>query len=222
MARRRRASLVLVVALVSGRCRLWQPCLSLGAPATMLRGVGACSGCRGSRAALRAVGLFFSTLTGRTAEVCCLIAEKSGLEPVDLVGVAADDLKGYDGLIVGVPTWNPRAKKYRSGTAFDDISGDIRRFELDGTPVAVYGCGDLLEHRDNFCDAIEEAHSVFQAAGARMLGYVGAAAYTHRGSRSEVGGKFLGLPLDEDNEPDLTDGRVTAWISQLKAEGMPL
>ena len=35
-------------------------------------------------------------------------------------------------------------------------------------------------------------------------------------------GKFLGLPLDEDNEDDQTDDRITAWVEQLKGEGMPL
>ena len=35
-------------------------------------------------------------------------------------------------------------------------------------------------------------------------------------------GKFLGLPLDEDNEDDQTDDRIAAWVEQLKGEGMPL
>jgi flavodoxin I len=27
---------------------------------------------------------------------------------------------------------------------------------------------------------------------------------------------FVGLPLDQDNEPDLTDGRIAIWSEDLK------
>ena len=36
------------------------------------------------------------------------------------------------------------------------------------------------------------------------------------------GDVFVGLPLDEDNEDDRSEGRVVAWLAQLKGEGMPL
>ena len=32
-------------------------------------------------------------------------------------------------------------------------------------------------------------------------------------------GKFCGLALDEDNEDDKTEGRIKAWVEQLKGEG---
>merc|ERR1711985_135459 len=75
---------------------------------------------------------------------------------------------------------------------------------------------------DNFCDAIEELHSTFAAAGAKMLGAVDSGGYQHSESKSEADGKFLGMPCDQDNEDDMTEGRVKAWVSQLKGEGMPL
>ena len=65
-------------------------------------------------------------------------------------------------------------------------------------------------------------HSTFAAAGAKMLGQVDSSGYQHAESKSDVDGKFLGLPLDQDNEDDLTEGRVSEWVAQLKSEGMPL
>eukprot|EP00415_Alexandrium_ostenfeldii_P001495 UN1495 len=65
-------------------------------------------------------------------------------------------------------------------------------------------------------------HETFKAAGANMVGYVDASGYQHQESKSVRGDKFLGLPLDEDNEDDMTEDRVTAWVSQIKGEGMPL
>jgi flavodoxin I len=31
-------------------------------------------------------------------------------------------------------------------------------------------------------------------------------------------GKFVGLALDEDNQSDLTDERIKAWVTALKKE----
>lgn len=38
----------------------------------------------------------------------------------------------------------------------------------------------------------------------------------------ELDGKFVGLPLDEANQQDLTGQRVRDWVRQLMDEGMPL
>merc|ERR1712217_727977 len=75
---------------------------------------------------------------------------------------------------------------------------------------------------DNFCDGIEELHSTFSAAGAKMIGYVDAGAYTHSESKSDQGGKFLGCPFDEDNESDQSEDRAAAGVEQIQKEGMPL
>ena len=31
-----------------------------------------------------------------------------------------------------------------------------------------------------------------------------------------------GLACDEDNQPDMSEERVKAWVAQIKGEGMPL
>merc|ERR1719330_1204410 len=172
--------------------------------------------------AREAVGLFYSTQTGNTETVAGVIAEKAGVEAMDVGEISAEDLAGYDGLLVGCPTWNTGADEYRSGTAWDDLLDDIKGVDLAGKSVAVFGCGDSQGYGDNFCDGIEELHETFAAAGAKMVGYVDSSGYQHAESKSDQGGKFLGLPCDEDNESDMTEERVSAWVQQLKSEGMPL
>jgi len=229
---RPRSSLALVVVALVGT---WWHLTSLGSQEMSFTG-GAThkiSG-RGMMAALdvaakrrgctarKAVGLFFATQTGNTENAASAIAEKSGVEASDIGEIEVSDLAGYDGLIVGCPTWNTGADEYRSGTAWDDVLDEIKGIDLKDKPVAVFGCGDSQGYGDNFCDGIEELHSTFQAAGAKMMGYVDASAYQHAESKSQSGDKFLGLPLDQDNEEDETEGRVEAWIAQIKGEGMPL
>jgi len=183
---------------------------------------GANVGCRGDRLCMRAVGLLFGTQTGKTEEAAGVVAEKTGLEAQDVGDMEAGDLAGFDGLIVGTPTWHTGADEQRSGVAWDDMLDNIRGLDLKGKPVAVFACGDSVGYGDNFCDAMEELHNTFEAAGAKMLGYTSSDGYQHGDTKSVKDGKFLGLALDQDNEDDMTPGRVDAWVSQLKSEGMPL
>jgi len=172
---------------------------------------------------VNAVGLFFGTQTGKTEECAGMIASAAGLEAKDVGDVEPKDMPGYDGLIVGVPTWHTGADEQRSGTRWDDYLEEIKSLDLCGKPVAVFGVGDSAGYGDNFCDAIEELHSTFEAAGAKMLGYVPDAEYEfYADSKSVKDGKFLGLPLDQDNEDDKSEARVSSWIDQIKGEGMPL
>jgi flavodoxin I len=169
------------------------------------------------------VGLIFGTQTGKTEEAASLIAGETGLEAQDVGDVSAADLAGYDGIIAGVPTWHTGADEQRSGTAWDDYLEEIRALDMGGKPVAIFGLGDQAGYGDNFCDGIEELHNTFEAAGAKMLGYVDASGYEmYTESKSVKDGKFLGLPLDGDNEPDMSEARIKSWVAQLKSEGMPV
>ena len=89
---------------------------------------------------------------------------------------------------------------------------------LAGRPVAILGLGDSSSYSDYFCDAMEELYRAFEAAGARMVGGVPIDGYTFNASKSVINGRFCGLPIDEDNEPDLTDERLSALARQLQQD----
>eukprot|EP00616_Rhizochromulina_sp_CCMP1243_P011958 CAMPEP_0118986926 /NCGR_PEP_ID=MMETSP1173-20130426/43132_1 /TAXON_ID=1034831 /ORGANISM="Rhizochromulina marina cf, Strain CCMP1243" /LENGTH=58 /DNA_ID=CAMNT_0006937741 /DNA_START=47 /DNA_END=223 /DNA_ORIENTATION=- len=55
---------------------------------------------------------------------------------------------------------------------------------------------------------------------ASIVGFVSQDGYDHTESKSIRDGKFCGMPFDEDNQYDLSEGRAEAWISQLQGEGM--
>ena len=54
--------------------------------------------------------------------------------------------------------------------------------------------------------------------GAETAGYWSVDGYDFSDSKALRSGKFVGLALDEDNQPELTDGRVQQWVTQLKQE----
>ena len=119
--------------------------------------------------------------TGNTENVATKLAEATGLEAGDYDG---EDFADLEGVIAGCPTWNTGADEYRSGTTWDDYLDTIKEFDLNGKVVAIFGCGDSQSYADNFCDGIEELHNAFQAAGAKMVGYVDASGYSYGESKS--------------------------------------
>ena len=159
--------------------------------------------------------IFFATSTGKTEDVADRLKELlPGTEAKDVDNIdSIDELVSAESLICCVPTWNTGADEARSGTAWDDLVQDI-----PGKSVAIVGLGDSSGYSDNFCDAMEELYTAFLQSGARMIGKVPTEGYTYDDSKSVIDGKFCGLAIDEDNESELTDERLTAWVQQINTE----
>ena len=51
-----------------------------------------------------------------------------------------------------------------------------------------------------------------------IVGEVQDEGYTYDDSMAVIDGMFVGLPIDEDNEYDMTEERLTAWVEKLKTE----
>jgi len=155
------------------------------------------------------------------AEYADIVKEKMGdkvSDPIEIGEVEPSALLEYEGFIVGAPTWHTGADVGRSGTAWDDVLDEIASMDLSGKPCAVFGLGDSVGYSDNFVDAIEEVHDSFAKAGCKMVGYTPTDDYVFDDSKSVRDGKFLGLPLDYDNEDDKADSRISQWVEQLSKE----
>lgn len=200
-----------------------------GALATHTRRAAVCRPVTASRRArltlppVMGIAVVYASTTGNCADVAEMIAADLGGTVVDAVVEVGDttpaDLAAYDGLVVGAPTWNTGADVERSGTDWDTfLYEQLDGVSFEGKPVAVFGTGDSVSYGDYFADAIAELHGRFAARGAKMVGAVPVDGYQHTESKAQVGELFVGLPLDQDNEDDLTPGRVKAWCDQLRGE----
>ena len=65
-------------------------------------------------------------------------------------------------------------------------------------------------------------YDCFTARGATVVGFTDQDGYDHYDSKAIRDDKFCGLMCDEQNQMDQSEDRATAWVEQLKAEGMPL
>ena len=52
----------------------------------------------------------------------------------------------------------------------------------------------------------------------RIVGQTPDEGYTYDDSMALVDGMFVGLPIDEDNEYDMTAERLERWVEKLKQE----
>lgn len=166
---------------------------------------------------MRKIGIFYGSSTGTVEDLAQRIAGKLGVDPSDVINVAgvdADAVASYDVLLLGSSTWGAGDLQ----DDWEDYLKKLRGADLTGKTVALFGAGDSASFSDTFCDAIGTIYEGLQGSGCTFVGAVSTSGYMFDDSTAVVDGKFVGLALDELNEDNETDGRIDAWIEQLKSE----
>ena len=152
----------------------------------------------------------FGSTTGTCEEIANTIADKLGVEAINVSDFSEDTIKENDNLILGTSTWG-------SGELQDDWYDGVevlKNADLSGKTVALFGCGDSESYSDTFCGGMKELYDTCQ--GANILPGVSTDGYTFDDSDAVVDGKFVGLALDNVNEDDKTEERIDAWIEAIK------
>ncbi|MEA5568293.1 flavodoxin FldA [Anabaena sp. UHCC 0399] len=162
------------------------------------------------------IGLFYGTQTGKTESVAEIIRDEfgDGVTLHDMSQAEAADFDEYQCVIVGCPTWN-------IGELQSDWEGffpELDDIDFNGKMIAYFGTGDQMGYADNFQDAIGILEEKISQRGGKTVGYWSTEGYDFNDSKALRNGKFVGLAIDEDNQSDLTDERIKAWVSQLKRE----
>ncbi|MBX3411494.1 MAG: flavodoxin [Pirellulales bacterium] len=159
------------------------------------------------------MAIFYGSSTGNTEMAAQKIKDELG----DFVSHVADvakadpkEMEEYDLLFLGVSTWN-------IGEMQDDWDKFIPQMEglnLAGKKIAIFAMGDSVGYPHNFLDAMGELWGVVQKLGSpELVGVWPTAGYSFEDSQGRFDDEhFLGLGLDEDNESDLTDERISAWL----------
>jgi len=160
-------------------------------------------------------GIFYGSTTGNTK----LVAEKIGklLENADVrdVGkVFADEIVEYDNIIMGTSTWGMGELQ----NDWEPVIEKLKQCNLDGKKVALFGCGDQVSYSESFVDAIGILYDAVSNGKAEIVGAWPGNGYSHSYSHAERNGSFVGLPIDEDNQANMTDERITKWVNSIKLQ----
>ncbi len=161
------------------------------------------------------IAIIYGSTTGNTQSAAEKIQSQFGNDAVllEVGGIAASDLGGYEVLILGASTWG-------IGELQDDWLGAdwLESADLKGKKVAFFGCGDQCGFGDSFVDALGVLHDKLLESGVQFIGAWPTGGYDFSGSVAVDGDHFVGLPLDEENQPEMTDERISKWVEQLKKE----
>lgn len=153
----------------------------------------------------------FGSSTGTCESIAEKIATKLGVESLNVQDLTSDVVAANDNLILGTSTWG-------AGEMQDDWYDGVKLLQgadLKGKTIAFFGCGDAESYGDTFVGGIGELYNAIKDSGAKFIGSVSTDGYTFSDSDAVVDGKFIGLPLDEVNEDDKTDGRIDAWVAAI-------
>jgi flavodoxin I len=166
------------------------------------------------------IGIFFGTDTGRTRRIAKLIAQKLGdaaAAPVNINRVTVADLAAYRALILGTPTLGdgelPGIDSGSQSAGWLEFMPQFEGQDWTGKTVAIFGLGDQDKYPDEFVDAIALLHDAVAACGARVVGDTTIDGYRFKTSQAVIDDRFLGLALDQINQPALTEARVDAWLA---------
>jgi flavodoxin I len=171
------------------------------------------------------IGIFFGSDTGNTRRVAKTLAKKLGDDadaPVNVNKASVDDLLKYDALILGTPTLGdgelPGLNSGASAESWEEFLPKLKGADMSGKTVALFGLGDQEGYGHEFVDALIYIYDVVVENGATVVGATSTDGYNFEASKAIVDGDFVGLVIDHDNQSDLTDERIEAWLELVKPE----
>lgn len=165
---------------------------------------------------MKKTGIFYGSTNGDTESVANKIAAQLGIGKEDVHNVAEtapNAVQPYDVLLLGCSTWGAGEMQ----DDWNDFLFKLKDMDLKNKTVALFGCGDSAGFSSSFCDALGVIYHELQHTGCTFTGEVETSGYHFDGSGAVIGGKFVGLPIDDNNEPDQTDPRIKKWTDRLKA-----
>ncbi len=172
------------------------------------------------------IGLFFGTDTGKTRKVAKMIKklfdDDTMAKPININRAEVDEFTRYDFLILGTPTLGegllPGMSADCENESWEEFLPKIEDADFSGKTIALYGLGDQVGYGQEFVDALMELHDFFAERGAKLVGSWPTDGYEFEHSEAVVDGQFVGLALDLDNQANLTEERVNAWLQMIAAD----
>ena len=146
-----------------------------------------------------------------TKQIETLLNNEVDIYNVD--SVSLEQIKNYPYFILGTSTSGV-------GDLQDDWESFLPSFskmDFSGKKVALFALGDSASFSSSFAESMKVIYDEIHDK-ATVVGAVADEGYTYDSSAAVVDGMWVGLPLDEDNECDMTGERLKNWIEKIKPE----
>lgn len=165
------------------------------------------------------VGLFYGSDDGNTEAVAQRIQARLGEDYCDIYDIADVtqlDFSGYERIILGIPTWDFGQIQ----SDWEEFWEDMAEVDFSAKKVALFGLGDQFGYGDFFLDAMGMLHDLIVKQNPIIVGYWPCDGYEFDASKAKLAeaNMFVGLGIDEDQQPELTDDRLDRWCAQIHRE----
>jgi flavodoxin I len=175
------------------------------------------------------IGIYFGTDTGRTRRIAKLIAQKleamagaRAQAPLNINRALIEDFLAHEILILGTPTYGdgelPGLATGLAQESWAEFLPRLRGRDMSRQTVALFGLGDQDKYGSEFVDALLPVYEAVVSCGACVIGAWPADGYEFKASQALIDDRFVGLALDQINQPALTEARVDAWLQQVAGE----
>ncbi|MFW5720905.1 MAG: 2'-5' RNA ligase family protein [Bacteroidota bacterium] len=98
---------------------------------------------------------------------------------------------------------------------FKNFLDVIKKANLKGKKVAIFGIGDSSVYPDSFADALGVIFEALEGKGVTFVGEFSTKGYNFEKSLALFDEKFVGLPLDDDSDDDQNKARIAIWSELL-------
>lgn len=156
------------------------------------------------------IAIFYGSTTGTTEMIAGKVGELLGAEVLSATEI--DRVEEYDFVIFATSTWG-------MGDLQDDwyeALDKLKTKNLSGKKVGLIGVGDQFGFGDTFVDGIGTIYEEIKDMGINLVGKTSTDGYSFSGSKAVVDDEFVGLVIDENNQSELTDERINAWVEKVK------
>jgi flavodoxin I len=132
----------------------------------------------------------------------------------EVTSVKSDELIQHKSIIMGSSTWGEGEIQ----EDFEPFLEEISSVDLSGYTIAIFGTGDGITYSETFVDAMKYIYDAVVESGGKIIGGVDTDGYDFDDSQSIINGKFVGLPLDYNNEEEKVESRIEAWVQAIKQD----
>ena len=160
---------------------------------------------------METIGLFYGSTYGMTEKSATKIKDAFGSIKVDIYNLnnsSVQDMVKYKNLIFGTSAWGIGEMQDDWELAIDELSS----IDFSNKKVALFGLGDQKEYPESFVDGLGTLYCRLPFKQ-NIVGAWPIADYNYYFSLADKDGEFVGLVLDDHNQADLSDSRISKWVT---------
>tara|TARA_Y100001972_G_scaffold7286_1_gene7831 strand:+ start:696 stop:1226 length:531 start_codon:yes stop_codon:yes gene_type:complete len=136
---------------------------------------------------------------------------------IEIRDITPNDWIDNTHFILGIPTWYDGELQ----SDWEEYFEEFKQVDFKNKKVALFGLGDQIGYDEWFCDGIGILAEVIEKNGGTVIGKIlKDDTYDFETMPKALidDNTFWGLPLDWDNQEELTEERCINWFKQLEEE----